>query len=83
MCRVPIINGVNKDDGALVWFDRSTLENIFNSGGNKSFSPTAFGTDLGAVTSTERLLTSFYLGRCETFIFYLSRWVKPFGKTFG
>ena len=63
MCRVPIINGVNKDDGALVWFDRTTLENIFNSGGNKSFSPTAFGAALGAVTSTERLLTSFYLGR--------------------
>ena len=61
--RVPIINGVNKDDGALVWFDKSTLENIFNSGGNKSFSRTAFGTDFGAVTSTERLLTSFYLGR--------------------
>ena len=63
MCRVPIINGVNKDDGALVWFDRTTLENIFNSGGNMSFSPTAFGTALGAVTSTERLLASFYLGR--------------------
>ena len=66
-CRVPIIIGVNKNDGALVWFDRSTLENIFNSGGNKSFSTTAFGTDLGAVTSTERLLTTFYLGRWNPF----------------
>ena len=47
----------------LVWFDKSTLENIFNSGGNKSFSTTAFGTDLGGVTTTERLLTSYYLGR--------------------
>jgi len=63
---VPIINGVNKHDGALVWFDKSSLENIFNSDGNKSFSATAFGTDLGVVTSTERLLTSFYLGRSWT-----------------
>ena len=66
-CRVPIINGVNKEDGALVWFYKSALENIFNSGGNKSFSATAFGTDLGVVTSTERLLTSFYLGRWSCF----------------
>ena len=65
--RVPIINGVNKHDGALVWFDKSSLENIFNSDGNKSFSATAFGTDLGVVTSTERLLTSFYLGRSNPF----------------
>ena len=64
---MPIINGVNKHDGALVWFDKSSLENIFNSDGNKSFSATAFGTDLGVVTSTERLLTSFYLGRSNPF----------------
>ena len=60
---MPIIVGVNKDDGALVWFEKNTLEQIFNSSGKKSFSPTALGTDLGEVTSTERLLTTFYLGR--------------------
>ena len=71
---MPIIVGVNKDDGALVWFEKNTLEQIFNSSGKKSFSPTALGADLGEVTSalgadlgevtsTERLLTTFYLGR--------------------
>lgn len=60
---MPIIVGVNKDDGALVWFEKNTLEEIFNSSGKKSFSPTALGTDLGDVTSAERLLTTFYLGR--------------------
>ena len=60
---MPIIVGVNKDDGALVWFEKNTLEQIFNSSGKKSFSPTALGIDLGEVTSTERLITTFYLGR--------------------
>ena len=60
---MPIIVGVNKDDGVLVWFEKNTLEEIFNSSGKKSFSPTALGTDLGEVTSMERLLTTFYLGR--------------------
>ena len=60
---MPIIVGVNKDDGALVWFEKNTLEEIFNSSGKKSFSQTALETDLGEVTSTERLLTTFYLGR--------------------
>merc|ERR1719244_987573 len=38
------------------------LEEIFNAGGKKSFSMTALGADLG-LSSTERLLTSYYLGR--------------------
>merc|ERR1719336_526081 len=39
------------------------LEEIFNAGGNKSFSMTALGADLIGLSSTERLLTSYYLGR--------------------
>jgi len=60
--RVPMINGVTMHDGAVLWVAKDMLEEIFNAGGNKSFSMTALGADLG-LSSTERLLTSFYLGR--------------------
>ena len=61
--RVPIINGVTMHEGALLWILKDILENVFNAGGNASFSRTALGADIGIVTSTERLLTSYYLGR--------------------
>ena len=61
--RVPIINGVTMHEGALLWILKDILENVFNAGGNASFSTTALGADIGIVTSTERLLTSYYLGR--------------------
>ena len=62
---MPIINGITIYDGAILWVAKNLLEDIFNSGGNKSFSTTALGVDLGTVTSTERLLTSYYLGRWD------------------
>ena len=57
-----MINGVTMHDGAVLWVAKHMLEEIFTAGGNKSFSMTALGADLG-LSSTERLLTSYYLGR--------------------
>ena len=57
-----MINGVTMHDGAVLWVAKEMLEKIFDAGGNKSFSMTALGADLG-LSSTERLLTSYYLGR--------------------
>ena len=57
-----MINGVTMHDGAVLWVAKEMLEEIFTAGGNKSFSMTALGADLG-LSSTERLLISFYLGR--------------------
>ena len=58
-----MINGVTMHDGAGLWVAKDMLEEIFNAGGNKSFSMTALGADLIGLSSTERLLTSYYLGR--------------------
>jgi carboxylesterase type B len=60
---VPLINGITLHDGAVTWSFKSDLETIFNARGNTSFSGSALGVALPAVTSTERLLTTQYLGR--------------------
>jgi len=61
--RVPILNGVTLNDGSVTWVLKDALEEIFNSDGERSVSLTGLAPELDQVSVSERLLTSFYLGR--------------------
>ena len=66
-CRVPILNGVTLNDGSVTWVLKDALEEIFNSDGERSVSLTGLAPELDQVSVSERLLTSFYLGRSPKF----------------
>ena len=61
--RVPILNGVTLNDGSVTWVLKDALKENFNSGGQRSVSLTGLAPELDQVSTSERLLTSFYLGR--------------------
>ena len=61
--RVPILNGVTLNDGSVTWVLKDALEENFNSDGQRSLSLTGLAPELDQVSTSERLLTSFYLGR--------------------
>jgi len=61
--RVPILNGVTLNDGSVTWVLKDALKENFNSNGQRSLSLTGLAPELDQVSTSERLLTSFYLGR--------------------
>ena len=65
--RVPILNGVTLNDGSVTWVLKDALQENFNSGGQRSVSLTGLAPELDQVSTSERLLTSFYLGRSTKF----------------
>ena len=65
--RVPILNGVTLNDGSVTWVLKDALKENFNSGGQRSVSLTGLAPELDQVSTSERLLTSFYLGRSTKF----------------